>query len=129
MEIALTVLAGWLLLAAAILSWAYELWRATARTGVGPNDAMRDWLMMLPVYAGAVAMSALLIAGWEFAPLLGFVYAVASCLASTFWYGPRVLLDRRPGLVDWIEDRLFTMLVAVVAVLLGLDLAGISLVA
>lgn len=129
MELPLTVLAGWLLLTAAVLSWGYELWRAVARTGVGPNDTMRDWLMTAPIYVGALAVSALLLVGWEFAPILGLVYGVGSCLASTFYYGPSVLIARRPGLVDWIEDRLFTMLVAIVALLLALHLAGVSLVA
>jgi hypothetical protein len=120
----LALVAGWLPLAATLLSVGYELWRAVARTGIGRNDTMRDWVMALPLYAGAVVVSILLIGGWELAPLAGIAYGL---LASIFYYGPRVLLARRPGMVDWVEDRVFTMLVAIVAVLLAFDLLGVTL--
>jgi hypothetical protein len=129
MEWPLALVAGWLLLAATLLSVGYELWRAVARTGIGPNDTMRDWVMALPLYAGAVVVSILLVAGWELAPLAGIAYGLLASLASIFYYGPRVLLARRPGMVDWVEDRVFTMLVALVAVLLAFDLLGVTLVA
>jgi hypothetical protein len=129
MDVPLPTLAGWLLLMATILSVGYELWRAVARTGVGPNDSLRAWVTALPLYAGALVVSLLLLVGWEWASLLGLAYGLLASLASIFWYGPTVLLARRPGTIDWVEDRVFTMLVAIVALLLACDLLGVSLVA
>lgn len=128
MEPSLAGHAGWLLLVAALISVLYELWRATARAGVSPNDSMAKWIQGLPVYVVAIVVSVLLIAGWEWASLAGLVVAGGSCLASIFWYGPTVLIERQPGLIDWVEDRLFTMLVAIVFVLLVYEVAGFRLV-
>jgi hypothetical protein len=129
MDMPLPTIAGWLLLIATILSVGYELWRAVARTGVGPNDSLRAWVTGLPLYAGALVVSFLLLVGWEWASVLGLAYGLLASLASIFWYGPTVLLARRPGMVDWLEDRVFTMLVAIVALLLACDLLGVSLIA
>jgi phosphatidylserine synthase len=129
MELALANQAGWLLLAAALISVLYELWRAMARAGVSPNDSMSSWLQGLPIYVIAVAVAMLLIVGWEWAPVAGFAVAGLSCLASIFWYGPTVLPTRQPQLIDWVEDRVFTMLVAIVFALLAYDLLGFSLTA
>jgi phosphatidylserine synthase len=129
MEVSLTIVSAWLLLLAALISVSYELWRALARTSVGPNDTIADWLKGLPLYVGAAVVVALLFAGWEFAPLLGLAYGVLATAASIFWYGPTVMLQRRPSLIDWVEDRLFTILVGLVTFLLACDLAGISLLA
>jgi phosphatidylserine synthase len=128
-DLPLPIVAAWLLLAATVISVVYELWRATARAGVGPNDSMADWLKGLPLYAGALVVVLLLLAGWELAPVLGLAYGVLASLASILWYGPTILCGRRPGIIDWVEDRVFTMLVAIVAVLLAFDLLGVSLVA
>jgi phosphatidylserine synthase len=127
MDLTLASQAGWLLLVAAIISVTYELWRATAHAGVSSNDSMSGWLQGLPIYVVAVAVSVLLIVGWEWAPIAGLVVSGASCLASIFWYGPTILPPRQPGLVDWIEDRVFTMLVAIVFVLLVYDVLGATL--
>jgi hypothetical protein len=40
-----------------------------------------------------------------------------------------LLPTRQPQLIDWVEDRVFTMLVAIVFVLLAYDLLGFSLTA
>jgi len=129
MELPITTVAGWLLLVASILSAGYELWRAIARTGVGPNDRMADWLRGLPIYVGSLVTSGLLILGWEYALIPGLAYAVLAAAASIFWYGPSILPGRRPGVVDWFEDRVFTILVGTVAMLLVLDVLGVTLVA
>jgi hypothetical protein len=26
-------------------------------------------------------------------------------LVSIFYYNPRIMLERRPGIIDWFEDR------------------------
>jgi hypothetical protein len=57
----------------------------------------------------------------------GLVVAGASVLASIFWYGPTVLPTRQPRLVDWVEDRVFTILVGVVFALLAYEVLGYRL--
>lgn len=127
MELSLIVQAGWLLLAAVLISAGYELWRAIARAGVSVHDSMAKWVQGLPIYLVATVVSALLIIGWQWGPLAGVIVAGGSCLASIFWYGPTVLPTRDPGLIDWVEDRLFTILVGVVFVLLVYELLGSTL--
>jgi len=127
MELTIASQAGWLLLGAAVLSAVYELWRAVARTGVMKYDSIRAWLMSMTVVAVEVVVALLLMAGWEWAPLAGFILAGGLFLISVFYYGPKVLLERRPGLVDHFEDRVYTALVAIVAVFLGYQLLGATL--
>lgn len=127
MELTLASQAGWLLIAAAVLSAVYELWRAIARTGVMKYDSIRAWLLSMTVVVVEVVVAVLLLAGWEWAPHAGLVLATGLFLASVFYYGPKVLFERRPGLVDHFEDRVFTALVAIVAVLLGYQLLGVTL--
>jgi hypothetical protein len=79
---------------AAVISVVYELWRATARDGVSPNDSMSGWLQGLPIYIVAVVVSVLLIIGWEWAPVAGLIISGGSCLASIVWYGPTILPPR-----------------------------------
>jgi hypothetical protein len=129
MELSLTIVGAWLLLTATLISVTYELWRATARRDVSVNDNMKTWLQSLPLYGGAIVVVVLLLAGWEFAPILGFAYGLLAVAASMFWYGPTVMVPRKPELIDWIEDRTFTILVGLVAFLFAVDLAGVSLVA
>lgn len=127
MELTIAGQAGLLLLAAAVLSAAYELWRAVARTGVMRYDSLRAWFLSMTVVVVEVVVAALLLAGWAWAPLAGLILATGLFLISVFYYGPSVLFERRPGLVDHFEDRVFTALVAVVAVLLGYQLLGVTL--
>lgn len=119
--------AGWLLLAATVISVAYELWRATARAGLSAHDSKAKWVQGLPIYVVATVVSALLIIGWEWAPLAGMVVAGGSFLTSVFWYGPTVLCRRDPELIDWIEDRVFTALVGIVFILTLYELLGVDL--
>jgi hypothetical protein len=127
MELTITSQAGWLLLGAAVLSAVYELWRAVARTGVMRYDSIAAWLQSLMVVAVEVVVALLLLAGWEWAPHAGLILAGGLFLVSVFYYGPKVLFERKPGLVDHFEDRVYTALVAIVAVLLGYQLLGATL--
>lgn len=127
MELTLAGQAGVLLLGAAVLSAIYELWRAVAHTGVTKYDSIRVWYLSMTVVALEVVVGVLLLAGWEWAPHLGLVLAGALLLTSIFYYGPKVLFERKPGLVDHFEDRVFTALVAIVVVLLGYQLLGVTL--
>lgn len=110
-----------------MLSAVYELWRAVARTGVMKYDSIQAWLLSMTVVVVEVVVAALLLAGWQWAPHVGFILALGLLLISVFYYGPKVLLERRPGLVDHFEDRVFTALVAIVALLLGYQLLGVTL--
>ncbi len=127
MELTITSQAGWLLLAAAVLSTVYELWRAVARTGVMKYDSIPAWLLSMTVVIVEVVVAVLLLAGWQWAPHVGFILAGGLFWLSVFYYGPKVLFERRPGLVDHFEDRVFTVLVAIVALLLGYQLLGVTL--
>jgi len=91
-----------------VLSAVYELWRAVARTGVTKYDSIRAWLQSMTVVVVEVAVAVLLVAGWEWAPPAGLVLAGGLFLVSVFYYGPTVLFERRPGLVDHFEDRVYT---------------------
>jgi hypothetical protein len=46
---------------------------------------------------------------------------------SVFYYNPVIMLERRPGLIDWIEDLAFTGLLFVAAALLLYEVLGKSL--
>ena len=127
MELTLASQGGWLLLGAAVLSAVYELWRAVARTGVMKYDSIRAWLLSMTAVALEVVVAVLLLVEWEWAPHAGLVLAGGLFLLSVFYYGPKVLFERRPGLVDHFEDRVYTALVAIVAVLLGYRLLGVTL--
>jgi hypothetical protein len=48
-------------------------------------------------------------------------------LVSIFYYNPRILLERQPGVIDWFEDLVFTGLLFVAAVLLAYEVAGMTL--
>lgn len=127
MELTIASQAGWLLLGAAVLSAVYELWRAVARTGVMKYDSIGAWLLSMTVVALEVVVAVLLLAGWQWAPHVGLVLAGCLFLVSVFYYGPKVLFERRPGPVDHFEDRVYTALIAIVAVLLGYQVLGVTL--
>ena len=127
MELTLAGQGGLLLLGAAVLSAVYELWRALARTGVMKYDSIRAWILSMTVVALEVVVAVLLLTGWEWAPHVGLILAGALLLTSILYYGPKVLFERKPGLVDHFEDRVFTALVAIVVVLLGYQLLGVTL--
>lgn len=45
-------------------------------------------------------------------------------LVSIFYYNPRIMIDRQPGVIDWFEDLVFTGLLFVVVALLLYELRG-----
>ena len=128
MELQIAGQSGWLLLVAAGLSAGYELWRAVARTGVMKYDSIQAWFLSMTVVAVEVVVAVLLLAGWDWAPLAALIVAGGLFLVSVFYYGPKVLFERRPGLVDHFEDRVYTALIAIVAVLAGYQLLGATLI-
>lgn len=124
-----TTQASWVLIATFILSILYELYRATLKAGVSRIDSMRSWLLALPVYALAIVISVLVRTGWLWTVWLALILSVALIGVSIFYYGPVVLLSRKPGLVDHFEDRVYTGLLFMAAALLLYHLMGTTLVA
>jgi hypothetical protein len=46
---------------------------------------------------------------------------------SIFYYNPKIMLKRKPGIIDWVEDLVYTGLLFVAAALLTLEGSGLTL--
>jgi phosphatidylserine synthase len=113
------------LAAAMIIAFAYELYRATAKAGVSRHDNMRVFATQgLPTYVVGALVIAALLAGWSWAPAAALAFTVAIILVSLFYYNPRIMPERRPELIDWLEDLVFTGLLFVAAALLAYETMG-----
>ncbi|MPZ53803.1 MAG: hypothetical protein GEU79_13905 [Acidimicrobiia bacterium] len=123
----LTTHAAWTLVVAYGLSLGYEVYRATAKTGVSEHDSIRSLLRLSPLYLVAGAVIALLFAGVGWAAWLGLVFTVVMILVSIFYYNPRMMLERDPGPIDWAEDLIYTGLLFVAAALLAYEVIGATL--
>jgi hypothetical protein len=124
----LSLHAAWVLVAAFVGSLVYELYRATAKAGTSPHDSIGAFLRQtLALYVAAIAVIAMLFSRVELASWVGFAFSVAVIGISVFYYNPAIMAQRRPGLVDWIEDLGFTGLLFVAAVLLLYDATGWTL--
>jgi hypothetical protein len=107
--------AAWVLTANFTLSFGYELYRATVRSGTSSHDSLRGLVEQLPFYACAGAVIAVLFAGYRHASRIGLGFCVATIAISIGYYNPKIILDRQPGLFDWFEDLVFTGLLFVAA--------------
>lgn len=117
--------AAWTLTVAFTLSLAYELYRATARADESRHDSMRVFFREgIPLYVGAALIIWLLFAGYRWAVWAGLVFSIAAIGVSILYYNPHVLMARRPGLLDWVEDLVFTGLLFVAAAQLIYGLSG-----
>lgn len=124
---ALESLSAWLLVVAFALSLAYELWRATAKAGVSRHDSMRAFVRESWLYVVAAVVIFLLFAGAPFAAWVGLVFSILVILVSIFYYNPKMMVERKPGMIDWFEDLVYTGLAFVVAALLSLEVSGFAL--
>ena len=70
----------------------------------------------------------LLLAGVRGAPWIGLAFSGVFIGVSIFYYNPVILVERRPGLIDWVEDLLFTGGLFVAATMLLYEVLGFSLV-
>lgn len=121
--------AAWTLVATFVIAFLYELYRATAKAGTSPHDSMRVLVRQgLPFYAVATIVIACLFTGEEWAAWVGLIFSVVMILVSILYYNPRMMLERKPGLIDWAEDMVYTGLLFVAAALLVYALAGRALV-
>ena len=107
-----------------VVSLAYEVWRATSRAGTSRHDEPKALVQQFVLYVAATAVIAALFVGATWATWLGYSFCVVMILVSILYYNPVVMLDRKPGIVDWIEDLLFTGLLFVAATLLLYDVLG-----
>jgi len=120
--------AAWMLAAAFTLSLVYELWRATAKAGKSRHDSIGSFVKNNVVfYAIAWIVIALLFAGFDWAQWIGLVFSAGAFTASIFYYNPKIMMERAPGVIDWCEDILFSGLLLVAAVLLLYAVLGVSL--
>ncbi len=109
---------AWLLGAAYVLSLLYELYRATFKTGISEWDSMRSFLRQQPpFYAVGFGTTALVAVGFSWAVWLALIVSILVIAIGTFYYCPKILMNRRPGPIDWIESNVFVGLLFAVAVL------------
>jgi hypothetical protein len=116
--------AAWTLAAALVLSVAYEVWRATARSGVSRHDSPRALAQLVPLYVLAAGVIAALFIDLPAAAPIGLVFSVLVVGVSTFHYNPVMMLDRHPGVLDWFEDIAYTVAHAVAATQLAYAVVG-----
>jgi len=118
---------AWVLIVSFALSLIYEFWRATAKAGTSQYDSMRAFVQGLWLYVLAAIVIVLLFVGVPFAAWIGLVFSVLVILVSIFYYNPKMMPARKPGLFDWFEDLVYTGLAFVTATLLALEVAGLTL--
>jgi phosphatidylserine synthase len=119
---------SWILILAFAVSLLYELYRSTAKAGTSKYDSMRSFLTLeLPFYAIAVVLAVLVRTGWPWVAWTALAVGVALIMVSIFYYSPIMLPQRKPGPIDWFEDKLYTGLLFVAVALLAYDLLGKTL--
>jgi hypothetical protein len=124
----LAMQAAWALLAAFVLSLVYEIYRATAKAGTSRHDSMDAFVKNnVALYLVAAVVIGLLFVGFDWARVIGLLFSILVIGASIFFYNPRIMLDRQPGMIDWFEDLVFTGLLFVAAALLLYQVLGITL--
>jgi hypothetical protein len=120
--------AAWVLVAAFVLSLAYEVYRATAKAGTSPHDSAASFVKNnVVLYVVAAVVIILLFAGFGWAPWVGLIFSAVVTAASILYYNPKILLERDPGLIDWFEDLVFTSLVFLAMALLVYHVLGVTL--
>jgi UDP-N-acetylmuramyl pentapeptide phosphotransferase/UDP-N-acetylglucosamine-1-phosphate transferase len=116
--------ASWVLIVAFAGSLLYELYRATAKAGTSRHDSPDALARQIPLYAGAAIAIGLLFVRFELASWIGLGFTVVVIGISILYYNPTIMRERQPGIVDWLEDLLFTGLLFVAAALLAYDVSG-----
>lgn len=100
--------AATLLAATFTLSIVYEVYRATVKAGTSQHDSVSGLVAQLPLYAVAALVAGLLFARRRHAVSIGLAFCTVMIVIAIAYYNPAIMLERRPGLVDWIEDVVFT---------------------
>ena len=124
----LETLSAWVLIVGFAISLVYELWRAAAKAGTSRHDSWRAFLIWnLWLYVVVAVVIVLLLAGVPGAAWVGLVFSVVMVVISVVYYNPVIMIERTPGLIDWIEDLVYTGLLFVVVAFLWLEVAGLAL--
>lgn len=119
---------SWVLIATFALSLVYELYPSTAKAGTSKYDSMRSFLTQeLPFYAITFVLAVLVRMGWRWVAWVALAVGVVAIIVSIFYYSPIVLPQRKPGPIDWLEDKVYTGLLFVAVALLVYDLLGKTL--
>lgn len=117
--------AAWTLTIAFTLSLVYEFYRATVKANVSKHDTIRMFFLQgIPFYGIATVVIYLLFMEYSWAAWVGFIYSVILILVSIFYYNPVIMMERKPGLIDWFEDLVYTGLLFVAATMLLYSLVG-----
>lgn len=120
--------AAWVLVAAFVLSIAYELYRATAKAGTSRHDSLQSFAKNnVAFYAIAAIVIAMMFARFKWAEWIGLLFSGGAIIASILYYNPKIMLERAPGIIDWFEDIVFSGLLFIAATLLLYDIVGITL--
>ena len=120
-------LSAWVLIVTFALSLIYEVWRATAKAGVSRHDSPGALVRELWLYVLAAIVIVLLFVGVPFAAWVGLIFSVVFIVVSIVYYNPRMMVERKPGIIDWVEDLVYTGLLFVVAAFLTLEVSGLTL--
>lgn len=116
---------AWTLTIAFTLSLVYEFYRATVKANVSKHDTIRMFFLQgIPFYGIATVVIYLLFMEYSWAAWVGFIYSVILILVSIFYYNPVIMMERKPGLIDWFEDLVYTGLLFVAATMLLYSLVG-----
>jgi hypothetical protein len=81
----------------------------------------------LALYVVAAVVIGVLFADLRWAPWAGLLFSAVVVAVSILYYNPRILPARKPGLIDWFEDLVFTSLVVLALALLGYQVLGVTL--
>lgn len=120
--------AAWVLVVAFALSLTYELYRAIVKAGTSPHDSVAAFVKTdLALYVVAAVVIGSLFAGFRWAPWAGLIFSASVTAVSILYYNPKIMAARKPGIVDWIEDLVFTSLVFLAMALLAYQVLGITL--
>lgn len=57
----------------------------------------------------------------------GLIFSILLILVSVFYYNPKIMVERRPGIIDWFEGLVYTGLLFVAAAFLLLEVLGLTL--
>lgn len=116
--------AAWVLVITFAVSLLYEIWRATSKAGTSEHDSLKALGQQLVLYVVAAAVITALFVQAAWAAWAGLVFCVVMILVSVLYYNPVIMLDRKPGIIDWVEDLLFTGLLFVAATMLLYEVLG-----
>lgn len=119
---------AWVLVAAFVLSLAYEVYRATVKAGTSVHDSWSSFVKNnVPLYVVAALVITLLFADLDWAPWVALIFCAVVTAASILFYNPKIMLERDPGVADWFEDLVFTALVVLAMALLVYQVSNVTL--